>query len=77
MPISAVERSAGFWSISATNAVATFVTILAGVLAAASAIINKSIMSTEALLLIAAVAGVGVLHTVVPDHWTPIALVAK
>ncbi len=29
------------------------------------------------LLLVAAVAGVGVLHTMVPDHWVPITLVAR
>jgi hypothetical protein len=29
------------------------------------------------LLLIAAVAGVGVLHTMVPDHWVPITLIAR
>jgi ABC-type nickel/cobalt efflux system permease component RcnA len=29
------------------------------------------------LLLVGAVAGVGVLHTIVPDHWAPIALVAR
>ena len=29
------------------------------------------------LLLIAAVAAVGVLHTIVPDHWVPIALIAR
>jgi nickel/cobalt transporter (NicO) family protein len=29
------------------------------------------------LLLIAAVAAVGVLHTLVPDHWVPIALIAR
>lgn len=29
------------------------------------------------LLLIAAVAAVGVLHTIVPDHWLPIALIAR
>jgi hypothetical protein len=29
------------------------------------------------LLLIAAVAGVGVLHTIVPDHWVPITLIAR
>lgn len=29
------------------------------------------------VLLVAAVVGVGVLHTVVPDHWVPIALVAR
>jgi hypothetical protein len=31
----------------------------------------------SALLLIAAVAGVGVLHTIVPDHWVPITLIAR
>jgi hypothetical protein len=30
-----------------------------------------------ALLLVAAVAGVGVLHTIVPDHWVPITLIAR
>jgi nickel/cobalt transporter (NicO) family protein len=29
------------------------------------------------LLLVGAVAGVGVLHTIVPDHWVPIALIAR
>jgi ABC-type nickel/cobalt efflux system permease component RcnA len=29
------------------------------------------------LLLVAAVAGVGVLHTMVPDHWVPITLIAR
>src|SRR5580692_7717445 len=29
------------------------------------------------LLLVAAVATVGVLHTIVPDHWVPIALIAR
>jgi hypothetical protein len=29
---------------------------------------------SSALLLIGAVAAVGVLHTVVPDHWVPITL---
>jgi hypothetical protein len=29
------------------------------------------------LLLVAAVAAVGVLHTLVPDHWVPIAVVAR
>lgn len=29
------------------------------------------------LLLIGAVAGVGVLHTLVPDHWVPITLIAR
>jgi hypothetical protein len=30
-----------------------------------------------ALLLVAAVAAVGVLHTIVPDHWVPITLMAR
>lgn len=29
------------------------------------------------LLLISAVAGVGVLHTMVPDHWMPIMIIAR
>ena len=29
------------------------------------------------LLLIGAVAAVGVLHTVVPDHWVPITMIAR
>jgi hypothetical protein len=29
------------------------------------------------LLLIGAVASVGVLHTIVPDHWAPITLIAR
>src|SRR5271154_2253254 len=29
------------------------------------------------LLLVAAVAAVGVLHTIVPDHWLPLALIAR
>jgi hypothetical protein len=29
------------------------------------------------LLLVAAVAIVGVLHTMVPDHWVPITLIAR
>jgi hypothetical protein len=33
--------------------------------------------SPPPLLLIAAVATVGVLHTIVPDHWAPIALIAR
>ncbi len=33
--------------------------------------------SSSALLLVAAVAAVGVLHTMVPDHWVPIAVVAR
>lgn len=31
----------------------------------------------SALLLIGAVAAVGVLHTIVPDHWVPITLIAR
>ena len=34
-------------------------------------------MSREALLLIFAVIAVGVLHTLVPDHWVPITLLAR
>ena len=34
-------------------------------------------MNGAALLLIGAVAAVGVLHTMVPDHWLPIALIAR
>ena len=34
-------------------------------------------MNTQALFLIAAVAGVGILHTIVPDHWVPITLIAR
>ncbi|HEY3887348.1 MAG TPA: hypothetical protein VGL73_02165 [Caulobacteraceae bacterium] len=34
-------------------------------------------LSDPELLLVAAVAGVGVLHTMVPDHWVPITLVAR
>jgi len=34
-------------------------------------------MNTEALFLVGAVAAVGVLHTIVPDHWVPIALIAR
>ncbi len=34
-------------------------------------------MNGAALLLIGAVAAVGVLHTIVPDHWLPIALIAR
>ena len=30
-----------------------------------------------ALLLVGAVATVGVLHTIVPDHWVPITLIAR
>jgi ABC-type nickel/cobalt efflux system permease component RcnA len=34
-------------------------------------------LSDPELLLVAAVAGVGVLHTMVPDHWVPITLIAR
>jgi hypothetical protein len=34
-------------------------------------------LEPAALLLIATVAAVGVLHTVVPDHWVPITLMAR
>jgi hypothetical protein len=34
-------------------------------------------IDASALLLIAAVAAVGVLHTIVPDHWVPITLIAR
>lgn len=34
-------------------------------------------MIAPELLLVGAVAAVGVLHTVVPDHWAPIALIAR
>jgi hypothetical protein len=34
-------------------------------------------VDSSALLLIAAVAAVGVLHTLVPDHWVPITLIAR
>ncbi|MEJ0097927.1 MAG: hypothetical protein WDM84_08385 [Bauldia sp.] len=34
-------------------------------------------MNGQEALLVAAVVGVGVLHTMVPDHWAPIALLAR
>jgi ABC-type nickel/cobalt efflux system permease component RcnA len=34
-------------------------------------------MNPQSLLLVGAVAGVGVLHTIVPDHWVPITLIAR
>ncbi|HQT65908.1 MAG TPA: hypothetical protein PLO16_15515 [Acidocella sp.] len=34
-------------------------------------------MNARAFFLIAAVAGVGILHTIVPDHWVPITLIAR
>lgn len=33
--------------------------------------------ATSGLLLVGAVAAVGVLHTLVPDHWVPITLIAR
>ena len=33
--------------------------------------------TSPALLLLAAGGAVGVLHTIVPDHWVPIALIAR
>src|ERR1700736_2767436 len=33
--------------------------------------------TTPELLLVGAVAAVGVLHTIVPDHWVPITLIAR
>jgi ABC-type nickel/cobalt efflux system permease component RcnA len=35
------------------------------------------IFSTPGLLLVGAVGAVGVLHTIVPDHWVPITLIAR
>lgn len=29
------------------------------------------------LLLVGAIAAVGVLHTIVPDHWVPVTLIAR
>ncbi len=37
----------------------------------------ESFTNASALLLIASVAVVGVLHTIVPDHWVPITLIAR
>jgi hypothetical protein len=37
----------------------------------------SAMTDTPQLLLIGAVAAVGVLHTIVPDHWMPIALLAR
>ncbi len=34
-------------------------------------------MNTRALLLVLTVAAIGMLHTAVPDHWAPIALLAR
>ena len=38
---------------------------------------ERTMNSGTALLLVAAVAAVGVLHTIVPDHWLPITLIAR
>src|ERR1700678_1998630 len=38
---------------------------------------RPSMSSSSAWLLVGAVAAVGVLHTVVPDHWVPITLIAR
>jgi hypothetical protein len=38
---------------------------------------DVSLFEPAALLLIATVATIGVLHTVVPDHWVPITLMAR
>lgn len=38
---------------------------------------QRSMNYTPQLLLVAAVAAVGVLHTIVPDHWVPITLIAR
>lgn len=40
-------------------------------------ILSPNIDSAPALLLIVAVGVVGVLHTMVPDHWVPITVIAK
>lgn len=34
-------------------------------------------IQTSELLLVGTVAAVGVLHTIVPDHWVPITLIAR
>jgi hypothetical protein len=34
-------------------------------------------MNVQAWVLVGAVAAVGVLHTIVPDHWVPITLIAR
>jgi L-cystine uptake protein TcyP (sodium:dicarboxylate symporter family) len=38
---------------------------------------GRGVTSISPLLLIVTVAAVGVLHTLVPDHWAPIALLAR
>jgi len=40
-------------------------------------ILLHNLNSASAILLIIAVGVVGVLHTMVPDHWVPITLLAK
>jgi len=35
------------------------------------------VLNAQELLLVAGVIGVGILHTAVPDHWAPIALLAR
>jgi hypothetical protein len=35
------------------------------------------VFDSSSLLLVGAVAAVGILHTVVPDHWVPITLIAR
>ena len=38
---------------------------------------KHTLSDSSALLLVGAVAAVGVLHTIVPDHWVPITLIAR
>jgi len=38
---------------------------------------NSGTMTQQAALLVLAVVAVGILHTLVPDHWAPIALLAR
>src|ERR1700730_5565856 len=38
---------------------------------------DQEMSDSPALLLVGAVAAVGVLHTIVPDHWVPITLIAR
>jgi len=35
------------------------------------------VKTASELLLIGAVISVGILHTIVPDHWVPITLIAR
>lgn len=39
--------------------------------------VNACTVTGQGILLVAAVVAVGVLHTMVPDHWAPIALLAR